>query len=232
MIAVGGAILNGTELVDDTPNNILPDHSLPDPWPQGIGVFDMTEMKWRDNYDPKSQPYKIPNTLKAYYQRNGLYPAGWSSPSVQQWFTVKNTTTPSSSQGQTQSQKTQSNRKIAGAIAGGTVGGIFLLTIIAILAFVFFRRRRQRNRESGGAYGKEFMASDEGYEQRYADNRKHEPIELPQSPMQRRVGELEGVSKPKEMAGSPVPGLEHKMQSPSPLSTRASRNTDGFLEDS
>ena len=33
---------------------------IPDPWPQGLGIFDMSAMEWKDMYDPKAEAYISP----------------------------------------------------------------------------------------------------------------------------------------------------------------------------
>lgn len=35
-----------------------------DPWPQGIGVFDMTALNFKDSYQANAGPYKTPNIIK------------------------------------------------------------------------------------------------------------------------------------------------------------------------
>ena len=32
----------------------------PDPWDQGLGVFDMSAMEWKDSYDPNAAAYTSP----------------------------------------------------------------------------------------------------------------------------------------------------------------------------
>lgn len=39
----------------------------PDPWPQGVGVFDMTSLKFQDSYRAKAGAYKTPDTIKTYH---------------------------------------------------------------------------------------------------------------------------------------------------------------------
>jgi hypothetical protein len=39
----------------------------PDPAPQGLLLFDMTEMKWKDSYDPNAADYERPPDLKTWY---------------------------------------------------------------------------------------------------------------------------------------------------------------------
>ena len=58
-----------------------------DPWQQGIGIFDMSEMQWKDSYDASAAPYVTPDIVKSYYQSNGRNPSSWTSPIVQSWFT-------------------------------------------------------------------------------------------------------------------------------------------------
>lgn len=43
-------------------------HNAPsDPWPQGIGVFDMTALKFKDSYQAKAGPYGTPDIIKNYH---------------------------------------------------------------------------------------------------------------------------------------------------------------------
>lgn len=52
MITVGGS--------NDFPNK-------PDPFPRGLGIFDMTELKWKDEYDAASAKYDSPQVIKSLY---------------------------------------------------------------------------------------------------------------------------------------------------------------------
>ena len=38
-----------------------------DPAPQGLQLFDMTEMKWKDSYDADAAPYERPAAIKTWY---------------------------------------------------------------------------------------------------------------------------------------------------------------------
>ena len=42
--------------------------SNPDPWTQGIGVFDMTAFAWRDDYDAHASDYVSPDPVQEWYQ--------------------------------------------------------------------------------------------------------------------------------------------------------------------
>jgi hypothetical protein len=38
-----------------------------DPWPNGIGVFDMTAFTWSDLYNASASSYEQPDVIKQYY---------------------------------------------------------------------------------------------------------------------------------------------------------------------
>lgn len=40
-----------------------------DPFPQGIGVFDMTALEWKDEYDPEAPPYEMPQVVREWYEQ-------------------------------------------------------------------------------------------------------------------------------------------------------------------
>ena len=97
MIVVGGLPVTAESGVN---------YSANDPWPNGklgkaivnvqffiltnamvgIGVFDMSAMKWASEYDPSAASYVTPNVVKDYYRNNARYPE-WASAQIKQWFT-------------------------------------------------------------------------------------------------------------------------------------------------
>lgn len=50
MVSVGGTVSNA----------VGEDSIIPDPWPQGLGIFDMSAMEWKENYDPEAKAYISP----------------------------------------------------------------------------------------------------------------------------------------------------------------------------
>ena len=68
-----------------TQNSTL-DYIPPDPWPKGIGIFDMSAMEWTSGYHSNAATYVTPVGVKAYYQNNARYPS-WSSAEIEGWFT-------------------------------------------------------------------------------------------------------------------------------------------------
>lgn len=49
-----------------------------DPWTSGIGVFDMTQLRWQDHYDAGAEDYDSPEAVKRYYSANYQEPS-WSN---------------------------------------------------------------------------------------------------------------------------------------------------------
>ena len=155
MVSIGGLVANiSLQVANDALSNAY--NSIPDPWPQGLGVFDLTAMEWKEEYDPAAAPYVTPDPVKAYYQRNGRDPASWNNGVVQAWFTEKapNHTNSSSSPSTPQPgpstphaglpSSPRSSEHNLGAIAGGTVGGAAALGLVALLVVFSLRRRRRR----------------------------------------------------------------------------------------
>lgn len=38
-----------------------------DDWANGIGVFDLTDLKWKDEYDPDAAVYMTPESVQKWY---------------------------------------------------------------------------------------------------------------------------------------------------------------------
>ena len=77
-----------------------------DPWAEGIGIFDMTTLKFKDSYESKAKPYEPPEVIRSFYSdkfakllnsdfisetlillcRSNRYPATWTSSAVQDLF--------------------------------------------------------------------------------------------------------------------------------------------------
>ncbi|KAI9698038.1 MAG: hypothetical protein M1836_004391 [Candelina mexicana] len=149
MVSIGGRVVNATNSdVINAGNSGEP--SLPDSWQQGLGIFDLTTMEWKDRYDAGAPSYVTPNVVKAYYQKHGRNPASWTNDVVQTWFTesglnhTRSKPSDVASPNSTSSfnPRVGSSGRNAGAIAGGTVGGVVALALIATLTFYLLRRRR------------------------------------------------------------------------------------------
>ena len=54
MISTGGVIAN--EKFNDM-----------DPWPHSIGIFDLTDLVWKSEYDADADEYQTPDVIKQWY---------------------------------------------------------------------------------------------------------------------------------------------------------------------
>lgn len=129
-----------------------------DPFAQGLGIFDMTDLQWKSRYDADAEDYKTPPVIKDWYRDNGSYPENWNDPAVQRFFEKTSQTTSSPSAAGTTSPPSPTSTTPAtaspspsisstsntGAIAGGVVGGIGGVALIACLAIWILRRKRNQ----------------------------------------------------------------------------------------
>lgn len=65
MMIIGGVDpTNDTRWVGFVDNGLEPR----DPWAEGIGIFDMTTLTFKDSYDSKAKPYEAPEMIKSFYK--------------------------------------------------------------------------------------------------------------------------------------------------------------------
>ncbi|KAK5659364.1 hypothetical protein OQA88_1457 [Cercophora sp. LCS_1] len=111
--------------------------------PQGLLLFDMTMMEWKDAYDAEADDYVRADLIKSRHN-DGLEKMEWSSPEVQKLFQVSESTegTP-----QPTSEPPASSAPV-GAIVGGVVGGAAAITLVAVVVWWVLRRRRAKNEDA------------------------------------------------------------------------------------
>ena len=87
MIVVGGQIKT---VADYEANNGLNYIRSLDPWDQGLGVFDIVDMEWKQGFDASPGPYATPQTVKDVYSQNARYPASLLGDDIlKAWFVGK-----------------------------------------------------------------------------------------------------------------------------------------------
>ncbi len=62
MLSIGGG----------NPNDVTYGKWSIDNAPQGLGIFDLTEMTWGSSYDASAAPYTTPRIVKDWYSKNDL----------------------------------------------------------------------------------------------------------------------------------------------------------------
>ena len=141
MAVVGG-------VVDATGN----DSMIADIWPLGLGIFDLTAMKWSDHYDPSAPGYETPAVVTDWYMQHGKYPASWNSTAVEALFRNFTNSTNSTTSPHAQPSASSAHSSNAGAITGGVVGGVLALVLGGIV--FWFCRRRKASASSTVLHGK------------------------------------------------------------------------------
>lgn len=142
-----------------------------DPWAEGIGVFDMTALKFKDSYEANTKPYEPPEMIQSFYNdksvkvpesdsiletlilcRSKQYPATWTSSAVRELFQkgFKSNQAPNTTDSQVPKPINSSTAPphissavIAGLVASGLVASGLLCAIA-----IFIVRKRTRKSES------------------------------------------------------------------------------------
>ncbi|PNH75883.1 hypothetical protein VD0001_g1664 [Verticillium dahliae] len=135
-----------------------------DPRPQGLGIFDMTQLKWTDAFDADAGAYESPAEVQAWYDEGGLQKVQWSSDNVQKLFANSASSEEESEEGTSGGNgngnsgsangESSNSSTPVGAIAGGVVGGVAAIALVALLAW-FLVRRRRRSANQGSEREKE-----------------------------------------------------------------------------
>ncbi|KAI2629353.1 hypothetical protein GGS21DRAFT_492277 [Xylaria nigripes] len=113
-----------------------------DPWKYGIGVLDMTELRWTDSYNPDAPDYDSPAQVKNWYEAGNLQRMTWDSKEVADLFLKE----PSHAPMTVPTQRVSASSS-TGQIAGIAIGCVFGVAAIGILAYFLIRRnRRMRSR--------------------------------------------------------------------------------------
>ncbi|KAI8159652.1 putative transporter [Colletotrichum sp. SAR 10_65] len=116
------------------------------------GVFDMTEMRWKDGYEADGAAYEPSEMVKQWYNEGGRDNVSWSSEDVKVLFSKSPqdnstppgpTSTPGGNDKASDDEGKHSSSPSAGAIAGGVIGGVLGMAILIFLAFFLIKRKKK-----------------------------------------------------------------------------------------
>ena len=145
-----------------------------DPWPWGLGVFDMSKMQWAGEFDADAANYVTPDVVLAGIAANGSQPKTWTSSEIKQVFSHTTLSQASSSNSSSSSGSSPSGSSSSG-ITGGAIAGI-VIGVVALIFIVLFtlwllRRSKRKSRAQHNPYPEENGA----YPMDYHQAGKHSP---------------------------------------------------------
>ncbi|KAI9163940.1 Kelch repeat-containing protein [Paramyrothecium foliicola] len=121
-----------------------------DPWPNALGVFDLSALEWSSSFDPSAEDYELPQIIQDWYNDGGVKAVDWSTDSVKGLFAQASPSgTPNSETPDPENtylppkDKSSDSDPPVAKIAGGVVGGLAGLALIGAIVFVVLRRRRR-----------------------------------------------------------------------------------------
>ncbi|KAI1495891.1 hypothetical protein F5X99DRAFT_425530 [Biscogniauxia marginata] len=117
-----------------------------DPWKQGLGIYDMSEMRWTSSFDPKAADYESPAVVRDWYVNGGLQSVRWDDDELKDLFVNSSTSYAGDGDSSSDSRVTNSTTPTS-AIIGGAVGGVVGAIAISIMAIWMTKRRHRRRLE-------------------------------------------------------------------------------------
>ncbi|KAI4115378.1 MAG: hypothetical protein LQ345_004014 [Seirophora villosa] len=211
IISVGGVAANSgiylgfiDEIRDSTFNFSA------DPFAQGLGIFDMTTLTWRDGYTANAPPYEQSDLVRDFYTTNPQNGSQLDEALGKLFQTTHFTqAAPGASDPSPDPSPTpSSSSKNTGGIAGGVVGGVVGVALIAGLAYFLYRRKRNGYSKPGkGSDTTELRGNDHalqdfngkhgaGY---YAGGDKTDGRQFQELPHEQKPTEVEGTEQRHEM---------------------------------
>lgn len=115
----------------------LSDLGVRDPMLQGLSIFDLNSMEWKDSYEANAPAYSVNDNIKKWYSTTPANQVQWAS-GVRDLVQADN-----AGLFQTKDPGSSSSTPV-GAIVGGVIGA--LAFIVLLIAGFWFYRRRQRSR--------------------------------------------------------------------------------------
>ncbi|KAI3540189.1 kelch repeat protein [Colletotrichum filicis] len=119
--------------------------ALRDPWPQGLGLFDLVEWTWKDDYNASAGAYRSHEEIQRWYREKGVGSVSWSSEEVKTFFvpTAKSTPIPTAIPTVLPPAMPRATEASSNTIAGAAIVGI-ILAVLAFLAIMWIDGRSER----------------------------------------------------------------------------------------
>ncbi|KAI5865079.1 hypothetical protein GGS23DRAFT_407615 [Durotheca rogersii] len=124
--------------------------TTPDPWKRGLGIFDMSDMRWVNSYDPNAAAYQSPAVVSDWYALGGMTTMVWDDIEMKELFVNSSSSTyggadvslpmPPDRSTDTSGIGTSNTSTIVGSAVGGAVA----LAAIGAILFSVLRKRRRR----------------------------------------------------------------------------------------
>ena len=222
------------------------DISQTDPWstpddakhPQGIGVFDLNALEWKDGYSVDAKRYKRPDIVEKVYQQSGSggTPDKWTDPALEA-LVVRNVSEPLPAPPTTSINSVMPHHNSNSAKVGLGVG-LSMGLLLLVGGIMYFLKRRQRKIAAADARATEERIR-EYQRNRYGQHQLQEvagdfPIQhelYPAGKMMRHGtwgsgrAELGGDYGAAEKDAVSLPGSLAKQLPPTPLSSTGSTRT-------
>ncbi|GKT48136.1 Kelch repeat-containing protein [Colletotrichum spaethianum] len=171
-----------------------------DPWPQGLGLFDMTNWTWKTNYDADAKNYETSSTIQDWYKTNGINSVHWSSDKVKALFNHNDSKVSKNPKDDVNGDGKSSESSVPIAAIVGAVVGAVVGVIIGLALFWFIRRRSQKKGaivEIAPAYAKDDTGT--------TSQTYYEPLPLSELHAPTPQPELSGGTIPRQELWAPVP---------------------------
>ncbi|KAL8955754.1 MAG: hypothetical protein Q9193_006509, partial [Seirophora villosa] len=181
-----------------------------DPFAQGLGIFDMTTLTWRNNYTPNAPPYEQSDLVRDFYSTNRQSGSQLGEGLGELFQTTHFTqAAPGASDPSPDPSPTpSSSSNNTGGIAGGVVGGVVGVALIAGVIYFLYRRRRNSYSKPGrGSDTTELQGNDHALQEfngkhgagYYAGGDKTDGRRFEELPHEQKPTEVEGTEQRHEM---------------------------------
>ena len=142
MLSIGG--------VNPTTSSYQTAYNDPDPFWEGIKIFDMAKLQWTNYFNASAAPYTTPSAVTAHYAAGLRYPSKWGSNDLESLFkepTVNSSASAKHSASASPRLGNQNKANRVAAVVGGAVGGVTAMLVSFALVLLARKRASQTTRK-------------------------------------------------------------------------------------